>query len=238
MTISPELKAKALRLVADFEGGWTAVGGNFDGQLLSYGPLQWNLGQKTLQPILAALARTAPDVVTQHCGPAFLAACRGGYVESFTRQFILTGTRVRPEWQARLVALAGTPAARDAFVRAADPYLKGAATVCATYGLRTERAFAFAFDRCTQQGTRIRPDVTAALRAFQASKPQAQEWELLKVLARAYADSANDRWQDDVLSRALSVALGGTTQSQRTVHGRRFDLDVDYGISYGRPWST
>lgn len=238
MTISQELKVKVLTLIATFEGGWEAVGGNFDGQVLSFGPLQWNIGQKTLQPLLADLARRSPDVVARACGHEFLTAVRAGALESFVRTHVLTGTRVRNEWKSRLAQLARTPEARDAFVRHADRYLRGAEGVCRAYKLSTERGFAFAFDRCVQQGWRIREDVSRALAAFDAKQPDAAEWERLKVLAQAYAESANDRWEDDVLSRALSVALGGTDASRRTVHGRRFHLENDFGISYARPWDV
>jgi hypothetical protein len=53
-----EVKAKALTITSFFEG-WLA--GNFDGQGMSYGYLQWNFGSGTLQPLFLRLFNEFPE---------------------------------------------------------------------------------------------------------------------------------------------------------------------------------
>jgi hypothetical protein len=43
--------------IPETDGCWAGVSGNFDGQLLSAGVLQWNYGKNSLQPILLAYRR-------------------------------------------------------------------------------------------------------------------------------------------------------------------------------------
>ena len=58
-TVRPETAHKALAMTAAFEGGGR-LAGNFDGQLLSWGPLQWNVGKGTLLPLLKRVAELEP----------------------------------------------------------------------------------------------------------------------------------------------------------------------------------
>jgi hypothetical protein len=51
--------------IPETDGCWSGVSGNFDGQLISAGVLQWNYGKGSLQPILMAYKRqfaTQPDL--------------------------------------------------------------------------------------------------------------------------------------------------------------------------------
>lgn len=91
--------------IPETEGCWAASSGNFDGQLVSVGTLQWNFGQQSLQPMLkryrsaflrgdefkANIDRLMPifgnlvfspgclrPVVTQECKQALLAAQTAG----------------------------------------------------------------------------------------------------------------------------------------------------------------
>ena len=47
-----------------------------------------------------------------------------------------------------------------------------------------------------------------------------EEWQRLKVLAKAVAKCANPRWHDDVLSRKLTIAV-----REGTVHGKFYDIE-------------
>ena len=46
-------------------GCFACVAGDFDGQGISFGALQFNLGQETLQPILAELDRRHPALMEE-----------------------------------------------------------------------------------------------------------------------------------------------------------------------------
>jgi len=48
---------------------FAGLSGNFDGQGISFGALQWNLGQGTLQPLLRQMDTQSPAVVDEIFGP-------------------------------------------------------------------------------------------------------------------------------------------------------------------------
>lgn len=59
---------KCFLLTAAFEGGgYTALSGNFDGQGVSFGFLQWNLGRGTLQPLIKAMHEHDPVAFDRCC---------------------------------------------------------------------------------------------------------------------------------------------------------------------------
>src|SRR5262245_6138993 len=58
-------EAKALRITSTFEtgkpGGFGGLTGNFDGQGLSFGLMNWNFGTGSLQPLLKEFLSKHPD---------------------------------------------------------------------------------------------------------------------------------------------------------------------------------
>jgi hypothetical protein len=66
--------ALALNITGSFEGssGWENLAGNFDGQGISLGLNQQNLGQGTLQPILIAMIDTHATLATDLFSPTHL----------------------------------------------------------------------------------------------------------------------------------------------------------------------
>lgn len=243
----PPLRSRLLHLVATFEGGMSAVAGNFDGQLLSFGPLQWNLGQGTLQPLLRDLSggghtSRSSAAFTQYLGNEFAAACAKGdpHLSEYVRSRCYRGGQLDPKFRASLKALALTPDAMAAFIRHAEPYFGKAEAAAQQLDFQTERGLALLFDIAVQNGMRqggLREDHLKAYQAACRHLPErAPEWQRLKLLAHTVADCANPRWHDDVLSRKLSIALGGTQQSGLPVHGKHFNLERDFGIRYYAPW--
>ena len=64
MGLKKSVLSQAIKITSFYEGsGFDEVTGNFDGQGLSYGILQWNFGQGTLQPIFKNLFARYPNVV-------------------------------------------------------------------------------------------------------------------------------------------------------------------------------
>lgn len=228
-----DLESRIMQLIADNEGGWSAVSGNFDGQLLSFGPLQWNAGQGTLEPLLRSVPR---DVLKATMGEAFAHACLTGQLRTFVKAEVLSGSLVAAPWKTRLQNLARTPECQAAFTRAAAPYFRVARAYCDRFGFRSERALALCMDIAVQNaGGGVRED--HAREYARRVLPTDPEWARLKHLAHAVAQSANAQWRADVLARKLSIALGGTEQSKMKVHGRSFDLERDYNLSYDREWA-
>ena len=103
---SDELINKALDITGAFEGsGFNQVTGNFDGQGISAGVLQWNYGQgslqsKILKPILSKYGRGAFDMFPNPSAvidSAYMSASRG---KSQAKRYMLTwGGKVKPEWE-------------------------------------------------------------------------------------------------------------------------------------------
>lgn len=237
MKSTVRIRDNSLKLTSTFEGGAHAVSGNFDGQVMSFGPLQWNLGQKTLQPLLKRIVELDENQARILLTPEIVEAIKNGTVESFVRQFVLdpkNPANLYPVWKNRFIRLAASPLAKEVFRQFAEPYFKKAESACELLGFVTERAFALCFDIAVQNGG-VRRDHLREYRKRLTSQHNV-EWEKLKLLAQVVSDLANPRWKRDVLSRKLSIALGGTFQSGMEVHGRRFDVKKDFDIHYEKGW--
>ena len=226
----PGMRDKALRLVASYEGGWDAVAGNFDGQILSWGPLQFNLGQGTLYYVL----RNIPtSVLEAHLGREFVEALQGGIyaLKNFVLQSVVRGKDVLPEWRRRFQALARTPEATEAFLSGAEPYFYRAERLLGATEWITERGYVLAFDTAVQNGAPRKDHLNEYERRLRDAGYPSEEWKRLKIWAYVVADLANPRWRNDVLSRKLTIAVG-----KGVVHGRYYDLEKDFDISYWRRW--
>jgi hypothetical protein len=233
LNATPEAQRKALAVTGAFEGhGDGTPAGNFDGQILSWGPLGYNLGQGTLQPVLRALVDRAPGAVEAIMGREFTEAVRQKATASFVRERVLDPEhpqRVRVEWRSRWRVLAGTDVAKAIFAEAATPYLWRAERVATQYAWVSERAYCLAFDIVVQNGS-VRPRAHARYTENpESSEPE--EWRRLKAMALAVAEASLPQWQADVRSRKLAIAVG-----QGTVHGRAYHLERDFGVRYTHPW--
>lgn len=234
-----ELKKRVLKMTAEFEGGWDAVAGDFDGQLLSWGPLQWNLGQGTLYPILvdvyqrAAKTSTGKMAVHKLMGADFVQALLDGpqAFNIFVKSKVLDAKgQVKAAYKKRLQSLAYTKYAQDAFVVGAEGYFKRAESLARTLGFKSERGFALCFDTVVQNGG-PRDDHIQAFNEMYDPEKHPEEWMMLKIFAQVVAMKANPKWRSDVLSRKMTIAVG-----KGVVHGRFYDLEQDFGIFYHVPW--
>jgi len=229
--IKQDLKKKLLNLVSQFEvsRNWGRVAGNFDGQILSYGPLQWNIGQGTL---FYVLKRIPSDILEKHLGKEFVESLSSN---SALRSFVLKNVldekgRVRADWVNKFANLAKEPSVISAFIISAEPYFIKAVDCLNTLGFTTERGAALCFDIAVQNGG-LRKDHRALYDRWTKIDNPKYEWEKYKILARVVAELANPRWKDDVLSRKMTIALG-----KGKVHGVNIDLEKDFDISYNRNW--
>ena len=211
-------------------GGWSALAGSADGQVLSFGPLQWNLGQGTLVPVLRRIK--ALD------GIGFNLAIGMEISDLLPDPKALTGFvkatvldrdgHPRPSWRARFATLAGLAAAETAFLESAAGYLSQGKALAELCELQTERGLALCFDVAVQNGA----PRSVHVREYRKRIPGLRmEYERLKVLAHVVANEANPTWKADVLSRKLAIANG-----TGKVHGAPVDLSRSFGIEYHRRW--
>lgn len=154
MKIKQSVIRKAIEITSWYEGGYTALAGNTDGQFLSMGFLCWNFGQGTLQPLLERLFDEYPKVAADNLiakGIWLHEALTMGYEREWAMQ-IQENNIIMDIWKVAFVNLCNTPEFRKIQDDAAQPYLDRAEIMCKDWQLETDRSFCLAFDICVQNG--------------------------------------------------------------------------------------
>lgn len=240
-----ELAARCLALTGSFETGrlapdcFASVTGNFDGQGMSFGALQWNFGQGTLQPLLQEMLAKHPDVASDIFG-ANLAQLRQaisgdkaaaiGFAVSI--QDPVKKAILNP-WRQMFTSLGLTPEFQAIEVEGAAAYSRRGIALCQEYGLWSERGRALMFDICVQNGS-IADSTKALILADFAKLPQSlspEDAELgrMRSVANRRAEAANPKFVEDVRTRKLCIAEG-----RGTVHGITYDLESQFGLALRR----
>jgi putative peptidoglycan binding protein len=215
---------------------FAVLAGDFDGQGMSFGALQWNLGQGTLQPLLSAIDRAHPEVIDNVFGPhagelrAMLSSSREDQL-SWARS-IQDGRRsiIAEPWRGLFKTLGRREEFQDIEVGAARQIYQDAVTWCGAYGVKSERAVALMFDIRVQNGSIASTTRAQIQRDFATLEAgvDADTFEVarLRVIANRRAEAANPRWVEDVRARKLTIANG-----KGAIHGAYYDLEGQYGIS-------
>jgi hypothetical protein len=214
---------------------FAGLSGDFDDQGISFGALQWNLGQGSLQPLFQEMDRTHPErlkeIFQEHylVLQAMLKADRGeqlAWARSIQdpRRFVL-----HEPWRGLFKTLGRCEEFQEIQVEAAGRLYQSALDLCMAYGVGSERAVALMFDIKVQNGSisdlvkaQIEQDVT---RLDQSADAESLEVAHLRIIANRRAEAANPRWVEDVRARKLTIANG-----EGTVHGRHYNLEEEYGI--------
>jgi hypothetical protein len=216
---------------------FAGLSGDFDGQGMSFGVLQWNIGQGTLQPLLAQMNQNHADILGQVFGPNYsgLVAMLGE-----TRDEQLTWARSIQDpmrhvlfepWQGQFKTLGRTQEFQDIEAQSAAGIFRQALAVCKEYGVGSQRAAALMFDIQVQTGgikSWVKPQILSDFAQLDpaGSGDVPVEVVRLRIIAMRSAASANPKWVADVQNRKLTIANG-----EGTVHGNRYDLEAQYGIS-------
>ena len=211
---------------------FSGLSGNFDGMGISFGAMQWNLGQGTLQPLFKDMLQQHPAV----CEDIFhenLPVVHSMLAAPVAEQLELASSiqtpqrwRVNEPWKGMLQALGRTPEFQGIQVQYATKFYDKAQSMCADYGLRSERAVALMFDIVVQNGS-IGDIVKAQIRADFALLTPGEGLEVarMKSIARRRAAACRTQYINDVLTRKLTIAEGCGT-----VHGLDYDLEEQFGI--------
>jgi hypothetical protein len=259
MPVSPvrdrDLAYRCLALTGAFETGtgipecFSGLSGDFDGQGISFGVLQWNFGQGSLQPLLR-------DMIGAHESVA--RSIFGGHYDALAAAMALTDDergkadllefarsiqhpvqhRVFEPWRGFAKALGRTPEFQEIEVKHAQAAFDKAVGLCEEYGLWSERAVALMFDIVTQNGS-IKPvtraQILGDMRSLTADLSRDErELQNLRLVANHRAEASNIRWIDDVRRRKLCIANG-----VGTVHGIRYDLESQFFIRLvSRDWEA
>ncbi|MFQ5846960.1 MAG: peptidoglycan-binding protein [Candidatus Methylomirabilales bacterium] len=235
------LTYRCLALTGAFETGapipecFAGLSGDFDGQGISFGALQWNLGQGTLQRLLQDMDRTHPQILKgifhQHYPVlrAMLAAQREEQL-AWARSIQDPRRSVLHEpWRGLFKTLGRRDECQGIQVKFAGRLYRAALALCKTYRVQSERAVALMFDIKVQNGSiselvkaQIMEDFTGIDRT---GDRDAAEVARLRIIANRRAEAAHPRWVEDVRTRKLTIANG-----EGTVHGNSFNLEEQYGI--------
>ena len=235
MNATDPLILRCLALTGSFETGllppgcFSSLAGDFDGQGLSYSCLQWNIGQKTLQPLLAKVFAAHPDVVAK-CFPGFMASevqamLNGPLAQQLGWARSIQGPmnhKVNPAWASAFATLGASPEWQAIAQESAAGYFDHAKFQASQLKLKSDRAIALLFDCCVQNGG-VRPGPMRAVLA--AVKPDWGELDVMHAIAREVADSADPKYHKDVLTRKETIADG-----VGIVHGLRYDLEKDFAL--------
>jgi hypothetical protein len=218
--------------------------GDFDGMGLSYGVLQWNIGQGTLQPLLSDML-SAHERVMAGIFHDNLAALKNMLASPKGAQLAWARSiqdplrhRIFEPWKGLFLSLGRTPEYQAIQLAHARIVQKRAAALCRRFGVTTERALALMFDICVQNGSidsaveaRIRADFAAVP---EGADPMAAEVARLQSIAHRRAEAASAAFVEDVRVRKLTIANGAGS-----VHNVPYDLAQQFGIRLrpaGMPW--
>jgi hypothetical protein len=238
------LAYRCLALTGSFETGqgipdcFAGVAGDFDGQGVSFGALQWNLGQRSLQPLLLEIDRrdatVLDDVFHDRCGElrAVLAASPREQLAWARSIQDVNRRRLNEPWQGLFRALGRRRECHEAQARAAQQRYDQAVEMCRAFGVWSERAVALLFDIVVQNGSigdLVRAQIERDFATIPAGAAADVEVVRLRAIANRRAEAARAQWVEDVRQRKLTIANG-----EGSVHGRRYHLENDYGIGLRR----
>ena len=222
-----------------FPDCFAGLSGDFDGQGISFGVLQWNLGQGSLQPLLQEMDTNYPQVlqgIFDQDYPVLQAMLRASREEQLAwarsiqdlRRFVL----LEP-WQGQFKALGRRQEFQDIQVKFGTALYEQALALCDTYGVSSGRAAALMFDIKVQNGSisdlvraQIERDFKQLDAPGDADPGGLKEVARLRIIANRRAEAANPRWVEDVRTRKLTIADG-----EGTVHGNYYNLEEQYGIA-------
>jgi hypothetical protein len=212
-------------------GNSNQIAGNFDGQGLSIGYLQWCIGQGTLQPLLNRMDREYNAEMKSIFGSNY-ASIHNIILDTPENQFAWaksinnsTNTIIEP-WYSQFISLCNNQDFKNIELDAEVYKVGQAMIICDKYNLKTVRGFALAFDIAVQNGS-ISADAAKIIDAALAQNPNITEKDLLKVIGNAVADTSTNN-AEDIRLRKMAI-INGTGN----VHGFVLDLDENYGLNDG-----
>lgn len=239
---SGSLDYKCLALTGAFETNsgipecFAGLSGDFDGQGMSFGVLQWNFGQNSLQPLLHEMITGHEDIVRGIFRADYdtLAQSLKSDKEELMRfvrsiQHPIKHYFYEP-WRGMFKSLGRTVEFQDIERKHAAVLFRSALELCSEFGLGSERAAALMFDIKVQNGSISSLVKTQILRDFgklaENMAPEDLEVEKMRIVANRRAEAANPIWVEDVRARKLCCANGGGL-----VHGVRYDIEAQFAIT-------
>ena len=257
---------KAVEITSTFEtgkrGGFYGLSGNFDGQGLSFGLVNWTMGTGSLQPLLRDFAAKHSARWTSVFGAnaaRFLQlVSRKGKdaikeqhrfaIEQMNDCSIRKGKRiwsVREPWVNYFKRLSEDPAFRNIQIYYVRDLLARAEYYCQYFKLKSEQAFAFMFDAVSSHGKwwltkklggkqKRRMLVEDRMKALvdQHGEGTVPEIEILLAIADVLGATSAPRWAKKVRQRKRWFVTGEHPRA-RELRGLRPRPDTPYSASAG-----
>lgn len=232
------LDYRSLALTGSFETGtpipacFGVVSGDFDGQGISFGALQWNLGQGTLQPMFETMNEQYPDemkdIFNGHLSELqqMLQSPRKEQLEWARSIQNLINYTIDEPWKSYFKQLGQCEDFQKLEVEVANQLYNEAVEMAKEYGLTSSRAIALMFDIKVQNG--IISDFTEQQIRNEFDRLPESEGETARmcIIANLRAEASNPSWIKDVRTRKLTIATG-----RGVVHGLHYVLNEEYGIT-------
>ena len=234
------LSYRCLALTGSVETGaappecFAGLTGDFDGEGISFGAIQFALGTGSLGEFLQALDTRSPkvlDEVFQDHAAVVRAMLRSPIDEQLTWARSIQHAahhQLDEPWQGQFKTLGRRSECQAMQVEFAKKRYTAAVNLCTELGLWSERAVALMFDIKVQNGS-ISPLVMAQIQqdftGLTGLEREPLEVERMRIVAPRRAAVCQPQWVADVLARKTAIAEG-----EGTIHGRMYDLAADYGI--------
>jgi hypothetical protein len=233
---APSVSERCLQLTAAFEGhGFGHAVGNFDGALLTWGIVGFTLVSGGIQSIVSAVNNSKPELVQSVFGDNccelldMMRAPRDAQTRWANQHTQGNGALAEP-WHSLFATFGSLPEVRCEQLKLVDcKYMQPAIRTAKNLGLSSELGLALCFDIHVQNGGVKRTH----LDEIGETSPTTEE-EVRVKLANLVAETAIQRWREDVRVRKLTIATG-----KGTVHGRHYVL-TNWGLSadYAAPELT
>lgn len=215
----PSLFERCLAVTAAFEGhGYSLAKGNFDGGGITWGIIGFTLASGSLSRVIRAIDAADPDAIDRSFDTMAKEIRRKigfPYPEQMAwARAISPGGELVAAWRNALGRLGREPVARRIQNQhARQAYFEPAWKTAEELGFADELGVALCFDIQVQNG-----GPKGHVRQQVAVSPMTGV-ERRELIARLASASALPQWQDDVLERKLTLAIGSGQ-----VHGRLYEL--------------
>ena len=236
-----DLDYKCLALTGSFETGkpvpecFTGLSGDFDGQGISFGALQWNFGQDSLQPLLKEMIKVHPRIIKQIFGTNYKVLVETLNSDKQDIMFFAQSIQhpvkyfLYEPWRGMFKSLGRTQEYQNIQVRYAAGLYREALKLCKLYKLWSERAVSLMFDIKVQNGSisrRVRSQILSDYMSLRKNlSKNSLEIARMRIVANRRAEASYTRWIEDVRSRKLCIANGSGR-----VHGVNYNIEEQYGL--------
>lgn len=217
----------AVRIIAQFETSYpqnnfseaySKVVGNFDGQGISFGLIQYNFGQGTLQPILNSMIAEYPDDMEAMFGSSdysILCSKLAGTVSeqiSWADSITLSNGELISDWKEHFYQLGQHSHCQKLQKDGLKPYWERAISpICESFGFTTCRGYVMAFNIAVNEW-----NIDSYQSLISQFTPSMTDRDKLQLIAQLGAH----------LPRKQAIANG-----KGFVNGENIDLDADYGLN-------